>query len=303
MVNGISSLDGQFVNGVSGVKHEKLAILRGEAPIKYIVVTHTAGTGNAADAQAVMYGYGTSAHYLIDKDGRMKQAYPDSLITYTTGKSYFDGNVGLNKNTISVMFGNIGWSEQGDLYTENQITTYNKLLDYFKTEYPGVKVLELAEVATSKHIALGNFFPRAATKPMIEVPEGTSFECKINLNDAGKEVTALQIKLGQFGYGYDGAALKISGVYDEATMKVANIFHKANVQYTTFTLEERVFNTETGEARNFYVPANAELLAQKEPAATPATPNCWSDADDYVLDALIVEAYMAGDIELLSASE
>lgn len=58
MVNGISSLDGTFVNGESRIKHHKLSAPRGDAEIKYIILTHTAGSGDVAEAQKTMFNNG-----------------------------------------------------------------------------------------------------------------------------------------------------------------------------------------------------------------------------------------------------
>lgn len=224
-------------------------------------------------------------HYLIGKNGQITQVFPhDAIMTYFAGRSYFKGDSSLNKNSIGIMLGNKGWPEQGDLYSEQQIKTLKDLVESLKVEYPQAQVLELAEVATDRHIALGNFFPRSEFKEMVKLPENTSYECRIKSGDSGEAVTELQTKLSQFGYGSAGAALSITGVYDEATLKVADIFHKVHVNYANFELREV-----EGFAEKLYVPSNMELLAVKTDAVgeNPATPHCWSDADEYVLNQLL----------------
>lgn len=285
MTNGISSLDGTFVSEGSSTKHHKLAAPRGDAEIKYILLTHTAGDGDVAEAQKKMFLYGTSAHYLISKEGQITQAFPhDIIMTYTAGKSYFNGDTSLNKNSISIMMGNAGWPEQGDLYSEQQITTLKNLINALKEEYPQAKVLELSEVATDRHIAMGNFFPRAELEKQVELPENISFELKMKAWDSGEEVANLQRKLSQFGYGYNGAALKITGVYDEATLKVADIFHKVHVPYTNFNLVHT-----DGSTGKLFVPDNQEALMARsdEAGVNIATPHGWSDADEFVLNSLL----------------
>jgi N-acetyl-anhydromuramyl-L-alanine amidase AmpD len=285
MTGGISSLDGTFVSEDSKTKHHKLAAPRGDAEIKYILLTHTAGTGDVAEAQKKMFLYGTSAHYLISKEGQITQAFPhDIIMTYTAGKSYFNGDTSLNKNSISIMMGNAGWPEQGDLYSEQQIITLKNLLNALQEEYPQARVLELSEVATDRHIAMGNFFPRAELEKQVELPTNISFEVKIKAGDSSEEVANLQRKLSQFGYGHNGAPLEITGVYDEATLKVADIFHKVHVPYTNFNLV-----TPEGSTEPFFIPDNKEALMIKtdEAGVNPATPHGWSDADEFVLNSLL----------------
>ncbi len=272
MVNGISALDGQYVEADSSIKHHKLSAPRGEEPIKYIILTHTAGTGDVADAARTMFVNGVGAHILVGKDGRITQVFEyKNTMTYTAGKSYFDGDTSLNKNSVFVMLGNQGRPEAQDFYPAAQVNTTKYLLNSLREEFPLAKVLELAEVATDRHIALGDYFPRNEIFDLVKIPAGTSFECKFNLNDSNNEIADIQTKLSSLGYDYNNAALAASGIYDEVNMKVANAFHNARVAHTEFTIVDGVFTPTTDGA---------------------PTLNCWSDADTHVLNIL------TGDLSL-----
>lgn len=289
MVRGMTTLDGTFVQGDSGVKHHKMTASRGEYPIKYLILSHTAGSGDVAAAEKTMFNNGASFHWLIGKDGVATQVYQDNHLAYAAGVSYFAEDSGLNKYSVSIMLGNIGRSERKDLYSDKQIKALQSVINHYERAYTGIKILELGEAAPQKHMALGNFFPREAIKTLAEISENINFDCKINFNDSDEQVTIIQEKLKQYGY-----AIEVTNKFDNQTINVFHAFHRANVAYTKFDL------VENDSGIKFYVPQDLDALGKADVIipdtnkklhdVTPATPHCWSDADGYVLDQLLSDS-------------
>ncbi|MBU8544010.1 MULTISPECIES: N-acetylmuramoyl-L-alanine amidase [Roseomonadaceae] len=74
----------------------------------FLVMHYTAGWSAANSVRAIKQA-GLSAHFFVDRDGRVIQTVPCNRAAYHAGVSAWGGHTDLNRHSIGIEIANIGW--------------------------------------------------------------------------------------------------------------------------------------------------------------------------------------------------
>lgn len=82
---------------------------------KYIVQHYTAGGGGAGSARFLFGAHkpASSAHFVVDRDGKVYQVSDTSMTTWHAGQSYWRGISMLNGHAIGIEYANYGYWRPG----------------------------------------------------------------------------------------------------------------------------------------------------------------------------------------------
>lgn len=98
--------------------------------------------------------YGVSAHYLIDRQGKVYRLVRDQDISYHAGVSKMpDGRTGVNDFSIGIELMNT----RQDRYTEAQYRALQALVDTLKARYPIRSVVGHGQIAPERRSDPWNF--------------------------------------------------------------------------------------------------------------------------------------------------
>ena len=100
--------------------------------VKYLVLHHIA-SDSVQEAMAMLVQHQVSAHFLIDFAGNVLELVAENNIAYHAGTSYWQGQNGLNENSIGIEFLN----PQPEIlpFTSQQLQTGLALLQYLIKKY------------------------------------------------------------------------------------------------------------------------------------------------------------------------
>ncbi|EKE01135.1 MAG: N-acetylmuramoyl-L-alanine amidase [uncultured bacterium] len=151
-------------------------------PAKYppsFIVLHYAVTTTMGQTVNAYYGAGVSAHFTVDKDGKIYQHVDDGNVAYHAGISYWQGKYSVNWYSIGVEQVNTGWdvdnkkwkeprspSKQADgkaweTWSESQVESVAKLIR-FLSERDGTKpwnIIGHSDCSCGRKVDPGPFFP------------------------------------------------------------------------------------------------------------------------------------------------
>ncbi len=236
---------------ISNTTDNKILSIRKE-PLQFLILTNSV-TLTIEETLVALYNNGNSrsVHYLINKEGHQDLfALEKTLISFTSGKSFFRGHHSLNQTAVSLMFLNSG----NEAYTQAQKDKLLAFLKDFHERHPEVdlknNLLGLGEVATiektdvpegegkifPRHEAPGKIFWQEMAQELAEqgfglfIPTTPEQKTEVCLSPASSEIeiTALQKQLREYGY-----ALEASGQYDAATKAWVTRFNHRYVPDTT----------------------------------------------------------------------
>jgi len=124
------------------------------------VVLHSSYNPNGGDAYSVsemvkIYeSYGVSAHYLIDRGGKIYRLVADQHIAYHAGASKMpDGRQDVNNFSIGIEIMN----KEDTQFTKTQYEAVNNLVASLKKQYSIKSVVGHADIAPSRKTAPWNF--------------------------------------------------------------------------------------------------------------------------------------------------
>lgn len=124
----------------------------------YVVLHHTSNA-NAEEALRTLTARapGVSAHYLIDRDGRLYYLVDERHRAWHAGESYWAGQRDLNSASIGIELDNDGCGP----YAEPQITALLVLLADLKARYklPGASFLGHGDIAPGRKVDPSALFP------------------------------------------------------------------------------------------------------------------------------------------------
>jgi N-acetylmuramoyl-L-alanine amidase len=97
--------------------------------IKFIVIHYTGmKSENSAIKRLCDENKNVSAHYIIKKDGEIINLVPDLYIAWHAGKSSWQKNKSLNKNSIGIEIQNPGHDNRYENFTSKQLSSLKILL-------------------------------------------------------------------------------------------------------------------------------------------------------------------------------
>lgn len=256
-------------NGISKANDSKFSAPRepGVQP-SCVVLTYSVGDTLNSAINTLQYN-GTSVHYIIDKEPNDKKEQQYQYHNDLESKAFYAGNSSWQGQTGVNGFG-IGImliNNAKSAFTESQINKVIELLKDIKVRYPDLKdIVGLGEVA-ERHVAPGKFFP---WKQLADAGFGKFID---TTEEQRKEIL---IKQGDEGekVSHVQAQLKDHGYGIEADGKCGD---KTTTWFEKF---------------------NARYVPEQSP------PNEWSEASQFVLDALHPNhVTLTGAIELVGGLE
>jgi N-acetylmuramoyl-L-alanine amidase len=168
-----------------------------------------------------------SSHYLVDEAGGIVQLVPEARRAWHAGISHWAGETNINACSIGIEIANPGHEFGYAAYPPQQIAAVIALCQDILTRNAilGDRVLAHSDVAPGRKQDPGEKFPwerlhRAgighwvAPAPIVEGPF-------LAVGDCGENVSMLQMKLADYGYG-----LALSGNFDAATRDVVAAFQR-----------------------------------------------------------------------------
>jgi N-acetylmuramoyl-L-alanine amidase len=193
-----------------------------------MVVIHYTGmeTGEAALARLRDPAAKVSAHYMIERDGRIFRLVPEERRAWHAGVSFWKGETDVNSRSIGIELVNPG-AEHGYLpFPDIQIEALIALLDGVRSRWTILDgdIVAHSDVAPNRKIDPGELFP---WRRLAEVGHGLWAEPRpapgaaLGLNDTGPGVFVYQAGLTRLGY--DCAP---SGEYDAATQTITSAFQR-----------------------------------------------------------------------------
>jgi len=116
--------------------------------------------------RAILEAFGFSAHYLIDRDGRIFSLVPENMVAYHAGKSKMpegDGRESVNGFSIGIElvalhpdnYERLEQREGGEGYTDAQYRSLQHLLGGIITRHPVTQIVGHDEIAGEKAMRLG----------------------------------------------------------------------------------------------------------------------------------------------------
>ena len=192
---------------------------------------------------------GVSAHYLIDRDGRIDNLVPDDKRAWHAGKSYWHED---NVNDFSIgielvnsgsgqsidLNGKLSW-EQIDLFPQAQMVSLVALIDYIKSNNPNIKnqnIVGHSDIALGRKIDPGIAFN---WKYLADNGHGLYSDDKhdcptvlYKFGDSCEGIKSIQAKLSKYGYN-----TSVTGEFDEDTQNVVRAFNMHFHNDTTFDYE------------------------------------------------------------------
>lgn len=190
-----------------------------------LIVLHYTDMCNAEEALARLCDTQAkvSAHFLIDKEGRLYQLVDPAWCAWHAGVSSWQGEGNLNHRSIGIELDNFGHAFGPEPFPAPQIDTLVNLLGYLTKTYaiPSRRIVGHSDVAPLRKKDPGEQFPWAvlARKGFGLWPFGTKVSETMPLLPT--DALAMQRALSDIGYGCPQ-----TGIWDEETQKVCLAFQR-----------------------------------------------------------------------------
>ncbi|NOQ63114.1 MAG: hypothetical protein GQ582_01215 [Methyloprofundus sp.] len=124
---------------------------RGSTTIDTIVIHHTGIKVTSSAVNTFMSG-GTSAHYIIDTQGRIIKMVQDTRRAWHAGSSLWRGTSGINSSSIGIEIVHTG---QTDSYPAVQLTSLIALIGRLRVAYDTIETRNIighSDIATSNNV-------------------------------------------------------------------------------------------------------------------------------------------------------
>lgn len=103
--------------------------------VDMVTIHHTAGTSSRSDLNALAYGAGVSAHYLVPPNGETIKLVKERDRAWHAGWSHWQGREALNKHSIGIEITHLSGE-----YPEEQIVAVEELVERIVRDIPGLPV-------------------------------------------------------------------------------------------------------------------------------------------------------------------
>lgn len=190
--------------------------------IEYIIVHFTEIPFDLALERLTNKSSQVSSHYLIKEDGELFQLVSDKNIAWHAGKSSWNGEEGLNKNSIGIELDNSGKSK----FSDAQMKTCLSLSKELKARYAISKhnFIGHSDVAPDRKIDPGiffdwSFFASNGLGNWHFIDKLSSPKTLFCFNQENYKIKTLQRNLQNIGYKID-----ITGIFDVQTNFVIRAF-------------------------------------------------------------------------------
>ena len=196
--------------------------LKAKRRIKYIIIHYT----NLPSTQAALKHLlnkrnKVSAHYLLDKKGKIYSLVNEKDIAWHAGISSWKADKLLNKKSIGIELQNTGTAGNYEKFPNQQISQLEKLILELQNKYniSNANILGHSDISPDRKIDPGPKFPwqRLFKNGIGLMPK--TYPSKSKKNTTSNEIKNLQILLKKFGYN-----LKVSGFMDKQTLLVLYAF-------------------------------------------------------------------------------
>jgi len=130
----------------------------GERRPNFVIIHHTTNDDVDASLQTLTSPLReVSAHYLIDRDGKIYYLVDEQLRAWHAGDSYWGGNRDLNSSSIGIELDNNG----NEPFAESQIASLIELLADIKSRYriPRGNVIGHGDIAPGRKVDPSAHFP------------------------------------------------------------------------------------------------------------------------------------------------
>ena len=166
-----------------------------------------------------------SAHYLVDEAGGVIQMVGEDRRAWHAGAARWKGESDINSRSIGIEIQNVGPPGGYPDFPEPQMASVEALCGNILTRHdiPPERVLAHSDVAPGRKIDPGEKFDwarlhRAGIGHWV-APAGPAGGPLLQMGDKGEAVSALQTKLGAYGYN-----IEPSGLYDGWTATIVRAF-------------------------------------------------------------------------------
>ena len=196
--------------------------LKAKRRIKYIIIHYT----NLPSTQAALKHLlnkrnKVSAHYLLDKKGKIYSLVNEKDIAWHAGISSWKVDKLLNKKSIGIELQNTGIAGNYEKFPNQQISQLEKLILELQNKYniSNANILGHSDISPDRKIDPGPKFPwhRLFKNGIGLMPK--IYPSKSKKNTTRNEIKNLQILLKKFGYN-----LKVNGFMDKQTLLVLYAF-------------------------------------------------------------------------------
>ena len=196
--------------------------LKAKRRIKYIIIHYT----NLPSTQAALKHLlnkrnKVSAHYLLDKKGKIYSLVNEKDIAWHAGISSWKVDKLLNKKSIGIELQNTGIAGNYEKFPNQQISQLEKLILELQNKYniSNANILGHSDISPDRKIDPGPKFPwqRLFKNGIGLMPK--TYPSKSKKNTTSNEIKNLQILLKKFGYN-----LKVNGFMDKQTLLVLYAF-------------------------------------------------------------------------------
>jgi N-acetylmuramoyl-L-alanine amidase len=162
-----------------------------------------------------------SAHYLLDKKGKIYSLVNEKDIAWHAGISSWKADKLLNKKSIGIELQNTGTAGNYEKFPNQQISQLEKLILELQNKYniSNANILGHSDISPDRKIDPGPKFPwqRLFKNGIGLMPK--TYPSKSKKNTTSNEIKNLQILLKKFGYN-----LKVNGFMDKQTLLVLYAF-------------------------------------------------------------------------------
>ncbi len=202
---------------------------RANARVPDMILLHYTGMADVEGALARLCGAGTevSAHYVVLEDGRVLQCVPEAKRAWHAGAAIWAGEEDINSSSIGIEIVNRGHDWGYPEFPLRQVAAVIALCRgiILRRGVAAPRVLAHSDVAPARKKDPGEKFPWHALAdsgvghwvPPAPIQPGAA----LKLGTIGDEVSWLQQKLADYGYG-----ITPNGRYDGQTQQVVTAFQR-----------------------------------------------------------------------------
>ena len=135
---------------------------RSKSKIKFIIIHYTGMNKELSAIERLCnIEFKVSAHYFIKKNGSILNLVPPLYEAWHAGKSSWKGIKSLNRHSIGIEIHNSGHDYKYENFSQKQITSTKKLLEYLKKQYKvnTDNILGHSDIAPDRKKDPGEKFP------------------------------------------------------------------------------------------------------------------------------------------------
>lgn len=206
----------------------------GQRQIDFLILHHLQANSIAQTVEALEY-HGVSAHFLIDKNGKIAQLVDENDVAYHAGVSCWNGFEGLNINSIGIEF--INSDPFSNNFSQQQMLAGVDLASYLINKYniQSRYVLGHSDIAYNpatglldrkqdpSHLFDWEFLAKNNIGLYPKLFIDSSDESLIfELGDENSQIEKIKKNLHEFGY----KVMNINNIFDEEMQMLARVFNR-----------------------------------------------------------------------------